>query len=137
MEAVIAGWVAGYVMAMASTAALVFLLVRARASRTVTRWLSPEVPGALLAVPVFLGTVVAWTMAGLVLGSIYRVGELAAEPDLLGSPSAPFLLGVVALAWLPLPPLVLFARRFWWLWCVMSALFVGLFGWVMPLLAGD
>jgi hypothetical protein len=36
---------------------------------------------------------------------------------------------------LPIPPLMLFARKFWWIWVGMSASFLGLFGWVMPVLA--
>ena len=92
-------------------------------------------PRPLLVVPIFPLVALLWTIAGLVLASIYELGDLGAKPDGLGSPSWPFTLIVAALAILPLPPLVVFARRYWWLWCGMSALFLGLFGWVMPLLA--
>lgn len=136
MEAVVAGWVAGYAMGMLSTVALTFLAVRSRESSLVRRWVDSEVSGALLAVPIFLAAVIVWTMVGLILGAAYEVGNLEARGDFLGSPSWPFLLVVGALAWLPLPPLLLFWRRYWWLWCGMSAAFLGLFGWFMPLVAG-
>lgn len=137
MEAVVAGWLMGYAMAMASTAALIFLLTRIRDAAAIQHWVAPEVPGALLAVPIVLGTVIGWTMVGIVLGSLYRVAGFAGEPGALGSPSLVFTIIVIALAWFPLPPLVVFARRYWWLWVAMSLLFVALFGWVMPLLAGE
>jgi hypothetical protein len=42
---------------------------------------------------------------------------------------------VLALAWLPLPPLVALARRYAWLWVALTLAFAGLFGWLMPFLA--
>jgi hypothetical protein len=135
VEAVIAGWVAGYAMAMASTLALTLLAIRSRESRVLKRWVDSGVSTALLAVPIFMGAVLGWTMAGLILGAAYELGDLGSRGDALGSPSGPFLLGVAALAWLPLPPLLIFWRRYWWLWCGMSGAFLGLFGWLMPLLA--
>ncbi len=135
MEALIAGWLAGYVMAMASTVALTFLAIRTRESSLMNHWVDSEVSTVLLAVPIFMGTVLGWTMAGLVLGAIYDLGDLGSRADVLGSPSGPFLLIIAALAWLPLPPLLIFWRRYWWLWCGMSGAFLGLFGWLMPLLA--
>jgi len=136
LNAVIAGWIAGYAMALASTAALVFLTLRlSNEGEAIDRWVSREVPRPILAVPIFLGTTILWTMLGLVFGSIYELGDFAHRPGALGAPSWVFLLLVAAIAWLPLPPLVIFARRFWQLWCAMAIVFVGLFGWLMPLLA--
>jgi hypothetical protein len=135
VESLIAGWVAGYSMAMASTVALTYLVFRARHSATFERWISSEVPSALLTVPIFLGAVLGWTMVGLILGAVYSLADLGDKPGALGSPSAPFLLGMAALAWLALPPLIMVWRREWRLWCLMSATFLGLFGWLMPLLA--
>ena len=54
----------------------------------------------------------------------------------MGSPSLPWLLGMLALAAMPLPFLVLVWRRHWWLFSAMSGAFLGLFGWLMPVLAG-
>jgi len=136
MSAVIAGWVAGYAMGMVSTVALVFLTLRLSGDgEALDRLVSREVPRPLLVVPIFLGTTILWTIVGLVLGLIYDVGDFAHKPGALGAPSWVFLLLVAAVAWLPLPPLVIFGRRFWRLWCGMAVLFVGLFGWLMPLLA--
>jgi hypothetical protein len=136
MNTVLAGWAMGYAMAVASTVALVYLTVRlSTEGGPLDRWVSNEVPRPLLIVPIFVGVSVVWTAAGLVLAAIYEIGGLASRPNALGSPSWPFTVLVLALAIVPLPALVLFARRYWWLWCAMSLLFAGLFGWVMPVLA--
>ncbi|MBA4180283.1 MAG: hypothetical protein C0506_06810 [Anaerolinea sp.] len=135
MNAVIGGWIAGYAMGLASTAALTFLATRMRDAAFVERWVARDVPGVLLAVPLFTGAALSWTMIGLLLGGLYEAGSFASKPGILGAPSWAFLLLVSALAWLPLPILVMVGRRYWWLWAAMSACFVGLFGWLMPLLA--
>ena len=135
MEAVIAGWVAGYAMAVVTTFALTFLAWRASNSPAFERWISREVSPALVAVPVSLGAVLGWTIVGLVLGSIYSVGDMASQRGALGSPSAPFTLAMAILGALPLLPLIALWSRYWWLWAGLSLCFAGLFGWLMPVLA--
>ena len=122
-------------MGIATTLALMFLVSRIRDAAFIERWVARDVPGVLVAVPLFTGASVGWSFFGLLLGSFYEVGGFADKAGFAGAPSAVFLLIIVALAWLPLPPLLIFARRYWWLWCGQSAAFVGLFGWLMPLLA--
>jgi hypothetical protein len=135
MAAVMAGWLLGYAMAIASTIALTMIAVRQGPDSYVQRTLGDGKPGLTAAIIVFTGSVIAWTMAGLLLGSTYEVLELADQPSFLGSPSAPFLIGMFGLAILPLGPLVLLFPRRWPMWCALSALFVVLFGWLMPILA--
>jgi hypothetical protein len=43
---------------------------------------------------------------------------------------------MVGLAWVPVPVLVAISRRLWWMWASMALLFAGLFGWMLPHLAG-
>jgi hypothetical protein len=136
VAAVIAGWLAGYVMGMASTVMLTVLAMRYRTAQALEKWLDPEVNRALLAVPIFLGAVLGWTMAGMILGAAYEVFELGATRDGLGSPSIGFTVGMVGLAWLPVPILFAVSRRLWWMWVSMALLFAGLFGWMLPHLAG-
>jgi len=42
---------------------------------------------------------------------------------------------MVALALFAVFPLVVLARRYWWLWALLSASFAALFGWLLPVLA--
>jgi hypothetical protein len=135
VNAVVGGWVAGYAMAVLSTIALTYLAMRPGAAAFAGHWLAVDVSRTLVAIPIFVGTTLAWTMAGLILGSAYRVGGFDEKAGAMGAPSWVFLLLIGAIAWLPLPVLVLLGRRYWWLWCSMSLAFVGLFGWLMPVLA--
>lgn len=135
VNAVLGGLVAGYAMGLASTIALTFLATRVRDASFIERWVARDVPGMLLAVPLFAGAAIGWGMVGLLLGSFYEISGFAEKPGALGAPSWAFLLMVTAVAWLPLPILVLVGRRYWWLWGSMSLCFVVLFGWLMPLLA--
>jgi hypothetical protein len=132
VNTLLAGWAAGYVMAMVSTGALVFLTIRlTRAGELLDRRVARDVPRPLLAVPIFFGTVLAWTLAGLVIAAIYLVGDFGAD----SSSRWTFASMVVVLAVLPCPLLLVVVGRYWWLWTGLSALFALLFAGVMPLLA--
>lgn len=135
MKAVMAGWTMGYGMAIVSTVAMAYLAFRARTGGVLEKWVDPEVSSALLAVPIFMGMTLTWTMFGLILGSAYEVGNFKHHAGALGAPSMPFMVAMFGVAWLPLPPLLIFFRREWKLWVAMSVVFVGLFGWCMPYLA--
>ncbi len=133
MNAILGGWMCGYVMAILSTLALTYLAIQPGPQEAIKKYL--DVPGVLLAVPFSIGTGVTWTMGGMLLGSFYKLGHFDEKPGALGAPSWVFLLFIAAVAWLPMPILFLFSRRFWWMWVGMSLSFVGLFGWLMPVLA--
>lgn len=124
-------------MAILSTLALTYLAFAwGGAGGAARRWWPQDVSPLLIAVPASLATIVVWTMVGLALASFYRVAGFGAGPGVLGAPSAAFLAGIVAVGATPLPILVLLWPRHWWVWCGMSAAFVVLFGWSMPLLMG-
>ena len=99
------------------------------------RWFPEGTSMVALAVLGSVGTVFAWTMAGMVLGSAYEVLELRNTGGVLFAPSAVFLIAMAAFALMPLPFLLLVWPRSWWLFVAMSLGFAGLFGWTMPLLA--
>lgn len=131
LEAVIAGWVAGYAMAIASTLALTFLVWRAQGAPWLDRMVSQEVNPALLAVPIFLGASIGWTMVGLLAGSAYRLAGLDEE----GWPGSAFYVVLVLVMAFPLLPVLFFWPRYWWIWTGLAAAFLGAFGGLMPALA--
>jgi hypothetical protein len=133
MEAVMGGWVAGYVMAMATTVLLTYLAWHSRDSDFMERLVAREVNSALLTVPIFTFAALGWTMFGVVAGSAYRLAGL----DEGGWPGSGFytLVGFGAVA--PLVPLLLLLPRLWWVWLGMCALFAVSFGVLMPALAGQ
>jgi hypothetical protein len=133
--AVVAGWAAGYLMGVATTIAAVYLLVHVDTRRLLDRVIDPNVARPLIGVPVFVGATLAWTMVGLVLGSIYHVGSFAEGRGALGAPSIAFAAGMVVIGILPVPIIAALWLRFWWLWLGMGLLFALTFGWAMPVLA--
>ncbi len=135
MTAVLGGWMAGYAMAILSTLALTFIVIQPRLQPIVRRYFDAEVPGALLAVPISIGTGLVWTMLGLAFGSVYVLGDFDATAGALGAPSWQWLVLIATIAVLPVPVLLILSTRLWWLWAGMSAAFLGLFGWLMPVLA--
>ncbi len=135
MAAVMAGWAAGYAMSLIATAALTYLAFQVRSTGIFDRFIDPEVPSALFTIPISIGTLVVWTMIGLMLGSAYEMGNLGEQRALLGSPSGPFAVAMVIVGFLPIPPLLVLFRQWWWLWLSQSVSFALLFGWAMPLLA--
>lgn len=137
MSAVIGGWVAGYAMSVVCTFVFTWLLVRAKGPNFVERLLGEGTPLGLAAVPISLGMMYGWTIFGLSLGILYDLLELDRTPDVLGSPSGPFLIGAAALSLMPLPFALLTWPRKWWLWLILSGSFLGLFGWAMPIMAAQ
>ncbi|MEX2080129.1 MAG: hypothetical protein WEC33_00810 [Dehalococcoidia bacterium] len=135
MEAVVAGWVAGYAMGVVTTVALTYLVFQAAESGIVRRLTEGGMPPMMLSLPIFLLAAFGWTIVGLAGGIVYDAGAMGGQPDFAGSPSAGFTLGVLALCWLPLPPLVAFGRRYTWVWVSCALAFAGLFGWLLPVLA--
>lgn len=137
MGAVIAGWAAGYFMAIATTLALVVLLVKVDTRQLFSRVFDPEVARPLLAVPAFIGAGLVWTMIGLVIGSAYEVLDFAGSGSGPGTPSMAFSLTMLMLGLLPVPIITIIWFRFWWLWATMGVLFAGSFGWGLPNLAAQ
>lgn len=135
MEAVIGGWVAGYVMAMVSTVALTAIVIRMRDVAAIERVIARDVPGMMLAVPISIGTTVIWTFVGVSLGILFEVANLADSGGGFGSPSLSFtsVIVIVAAAAAILPAMLWTSR--WWLWVTLGVAFALSFGWLMPWLA--
>ncbi len=137
MGAVIAGWAMGYVMAIATTFALIVLLVKVDTRGLLSKVIDPEVSRPLLAVPAFIGAGLIWTMIGLMIGSAYEVLEFADTESGPWTPSLAFSLTMMMVGLLPAPILTVIWFRFWWLWGTMGLLFAVSFGWAMPNLAAQ
>lgn len=133
MWAILGGWMCGYAMSILTTVALTYLCIQPQVLKVVQKYL--DIPGLMLAVPISILTGVSWTMLGMMFGSLYLIGDFDQRPGALGAPSWEFLFIIGAMAWLPVPIMFLFSRRLWWIWIGLALAFVGLFGWLMPLLA--
>lgn len=136
VRVLVMGLACGYVMALAGTVALSYVVLRLIAPATLEKWIAGKVPRGLLVVQISVGNFITWMFVGTFFGAVYLAGDFHEDPSALGSPSITFTGAALALAFLPLPPLILLWRRGWWIWCSMSALFAALYGWVLPL-AGE
>ena len=119
-------------MSIFSTFALVFLLVKGSESKFVLRYTHGEMNPLILSIPASIGSFFLWTMSGLVIGSAYKLVGRTGDP---GEIELPFVIVLAAMALMPIPILLIFWPRRWWLWCGMSGIFLGLFAWFMPLMA--
>ena len=126
----------GYAYSLLFAAFVSIMLVDAR-SRVpyLVKAIAPNISAVMLAVPVSILAFLGWTLVGLILGLLYRGAVDNLPGGGMGSPNWPFTLGVL-LAGLALSALVVYAwRRLSWQVLVLTAAFVGLFGWAMPHLA--
>lgn len=133
MEAVVGGWVAGYAMALVSTAAGAYVLVHSGSS---AKWVPEGVPAGVIGVAVSLGALFAWTIVGLLAAIAYSIGDFDRYPG-LGSPSWPFALGASGLGLAGVVPFAALVPRWWWVWLVHGLTFAGLFGWALPWMAAQ
>lgn len=136
LQVLVVGMAAGYAMALLSTAALTYLLHEGIGAGRLDRWIDRGVPRALVAVQVLFASTAAWMLAGTALAALYLGAEFDSGRDGIGSRSLPFTGVMASLAAAPLPPLVYLFPRRWWLWSAMSAAFLVLFGWILPLAGG-
>lgn len=136
MAPILAGWFAGYSVAISTTIVLTYLAMRVRTGGLAGRVFAQEMSGPLLAVPISIGNALLWTLLGMGLGAVYQIGDLDSTSDGLGSPSLGFTVGMVSMAAAPLIVLVMLWPRDWWAWLLGCASFAAAFGWLLPHLAG-
>jgi len=131
-----AGFVVGYAFSLLFTGVTAVMVIDAR-SRVpfLSRAIAPNISAVQLAVPISLMAFVAWTLAGLLLGLVYRAARLNLAGGGLGSPNWPFTVGVLVTTAAFLAVVYYGWRRLSWPVLVSAAAFVGAFGWGMPHLA--
>ena len=133
MGELFAGSLTGYAMALVFTGAAARLVVAARSRFTfLSRAIAPNLGAVMLAVPISILSFLVWTLVGILLGLIYRAAVQAVSWEGLGSPNWPFTLGILIVGLL-FPAVVFYGwRAVRWEVAVITASFVGLFGWALP-----
>ncbi len=136
MAEVFSGFVVGYAFSLLFTAVAAVMIIEVRGDVPyLTKAIAPNISAIQLAVPISLLAFLWWTLAGLLLGLLYRAARLNLAGGGLGSPNWPFtlavlltagvFLGIVYYAWRRVRPPVF----------LTTAAFAGMFGWGMPHLA--
>ena len=135
MEEVFAGFVCGYILALLTTPLLAVQLVRLRAgSELLGRLLPAGVPAVGLAVILHGGLFLFWTAAGMLLGLLLLA--MGDTDPLAGSAHPAFSLFVLGLTFLVTAPVIVLLARLRLAVIVLTLAVVGVFGWLMPHMAG-
>lgn len=136
MAEVFAGFVCGYILALAVTPVMAIALVRARVSSPLIERLVP--PGTnLVALSMILHTFafLVLTAIGALLGMLLLGIEEQRPSGGLGSPNAVFTALIAASAAIAVVPLAVVLPRQRVALLVGAALFTITFGWLMPYLS--
>jgi hypothetical protein len=132
---VFAGFVCGYALALLSTPLLAILLIQLRARSELLARLLPANASAMSVGVLLHGAMfLFWTALGILLGLVLlAMGDSAGA---FGSTNPPFSLFVVGLAVAISAPVAFAAPRLRTAALTGVVLFVLLFGWLMPHMAG-
>ncbi len=136
MAEVFSGFVVGYAFSLLFTAVAAVMIIEARSDVPyLAKAIAPNISTIQLAVPVSLLAFLWWTLAGLLLGLLYRAARLNLAGGGLGSPNWPFTLAIL-LASIAFLGVVYYAwRRVRRSVFLTTVAFAGMFGWGMPHLA--
>lgn len=133
LRALLAGLIAGVVVALLSTAVVLVVLWRDRS------WFErvPQLPlpPALVGVVVVNGFLLAWTALGLLFGAAFLRFEVLRGASGLGSPNVAFTLVVLAVSGAALGGSAFVRGRVTWPWFAVAAGGCLSFGWLLPWLA--
>lgn len=136
MAEVFSGFMVGYAFSLLFTAVAAVMLIEARGDVPyLAKAIAPNISAVQLAAPISLVAFLWWTLAGLLLGLLYRAARLNLAGGGLGSPNWPFTLAVVLTAIAFLGVVYYAWRRVRWPVLLTAAAFAGMFGWGMPHLA--
>jgi len=136
---VLAGLVCGLIMGSVSLGALIYIFLTNRdLYDRLARRLPQGIPPTLVMLSLVVGLPPAWAIFGAIAGALYNLAVDASPGAGLGSSSSIFTLAIICLTvLLMLPAVFLIIRRKQpgWLFFTINLIFVGLFGWLLPLLA--
>ena len=136
MAELFSGFVVGYAFSLLFTAVAAVMIIEARSDLPyLAKAIAPNISAIQFAVPVSLLAFLWWTLAGLLLGFLYRAARLNLAGGGLGSPNWPFTLAVLLAAIAFLGVVYYGWRRVRRSVFLTTVAFVGMFGWGMPHLA--
>ena len=133
MRTILAGWIAGYIMAISVTVSMSWLIVKTSADTSKSSILGSDVDSRIAYVFIHLGASLACTILGLIVGTIYHITVI--RQVCVHSFEPLFLIGVLILTLVSLILLAALWPKRWLLWITQSVVFVAVFGLLVPFLA--
>ncbi|MSQ62160.1 MAG: hypothetical protein EXR43_06255 [Dehalococcoidia bacterium] len=132
-EAALVGFMVGYGVAIAFTAAAAILIVRLRTQvRFLRERLAPWLTPMTVAVPVAGFAFLAWTAIGMGLGLAYYAMEQVAPRGGLGSPNLVYTMVIAGLALVLVAPWLVVAPALRRYLAVGVAVYIAAFAWLLP-----
>jgi hypothetical protein len=136
---ILAGLVCGLFMGTVSLGVVIFIFSSNRdIYDRLAKRLPQGIPPTLLMLSLVVALPPAWGLWGIVAGLVYNI-SLDHSPNAgLGSSNSIFTLAIICLTvLLMLPPLFLIIKRkkLGWVFIIVNLVFVGVFGWILPLFA--
>ena len=136
---ILAGLICGLFMGSVSLGAVIFIFLTNRdIYDRLARRLPAGIPPALVMLSMVIGLPPAWAMFGAIAGALYNLAADASPAAGLGSPNFTFTLAIICLTvLLTLLPLFLILKRkkLGWVFIIVNLVFLGVFGWLLPLFA--
>ena len=132
MRTILAGWIAGYVMAISVTVCMSWLIIKIPANTRFARILDSGVDSYIAYVFIHLGASLACTIVGLFIGIIYHIAVIRRVG--IQSFDLSFFIGVLILTLVSMILLVALWPKRWFLWLTQSVVFVAAFGLLVPFL---
>ncbi len=135
---VLAGIVCGLLMSSVYLGALIYIFFSDRnIYDRLAKRLPQGVPPVLIMLSLIIGVPPAWALIGIVAGVLYNVAANASPGSWLGSQNSIFtiaILGLTVLLMLPAMFLIIKRKKWGWPFFTVNILFLGIFGWILPLL---
>ena len=135
---VMAGLICGLIMGSVSLGALIYIFLTNRdLYDRLAKRLPQGIPPTLVMLSLVVGLPPAWCIFGVIAGALYNLAVDASPGAGLGSSSSIFTIAIICLTvLLMIPALFLIIRRtkLGWLFFITNLIFMGLFGWLLPLI---
>ena len=137
MSDLIAGAASGLLMAsvfVGVTPIMLFFL--AKDPSPFLRSVLDKVPPIAITMALVVLAYPTWSVIGAIIGVLYRVSATEAPGGGIGSPNLAFTLSITVAAVMMAAPLMFLLRRVVLGVAALALTFAGVFGWLLPLLAG-
>jgi hypothetical protein len=135
---ILAGIVCGLLMGSVYLGVLIYIFFTSRdLYDRLAKRLPQGVPPVLIMLSLVIGVPPIWALIGIVAGVLYNAAANASSGSWLGNSNSVFTVAIIGLtALLMLPALFLIMKRNKWGWpfFTVNLFFLGIFGWIMPLL---
>jgi hypothetical protein len=135
---VLAGLICGLLMGSVYLGALIYIFLTNRdLYDRLAKRLPQGVPPTLVMLSLVVGVPPAWFIFGAIAGALYHLAVDASPGAGLGSSSSIFTLAIICLTVLLMIPavfLIIRRKKLGWLFFITNIFFVGIFGWLLPLL---